>query len=637
MMPRILALAAVVISLVGSATSSIAAPALATARMVAGTAYPTWLQVDPTNPRLLYAGGSLGCTAAPAGPVCPVLPPNPDNGNITTCNAPYCPNWAARSEDGGATWSRLERPLGVDADALNGCTMSLHPLILTPGASTLFALRSVDCGTPGSEHTTLLASQDTGNHWSAVASPYSGGYGSGILAVSASPSDPRHVYALFAGGEDGSEQALASLDGATTWALQTPLKAPGTSGQVFATGIVADPHLATAAYANFVDAGNKNAPAGVSRTLDGGRTWTPVVPPAGLAPTAPFSVYTDPQLPGLLFGQTTDPSVPATRRYLSTDQGATWQTTQCPGIHDGTCPSFILSNVFGNSASYAFQPDGIYRFSGTGPAGARLAISDRLPAPVSQVSAVAGGARFGDPVYLLAAQTGANAAAVLYRSSDAGKSWHALPGLSTLPNQQAPSTAPGSMLVPQTHHAVAAPFVATYKRLGLQIIGYPLTEAYDEGDTLVQLFQRLRLELHGTQVVIAPLGMLALNEHIVDQDQVLQVYQYGGGTVPPVANSAILRYFPQTKHTLSGEFLTFWQAHGGIKVLGAPITKVVKDTNGDGSGRLYAVQYFTNARLELHPENKDPRYRVLLGLLGAEWLQYQDWVMPTTPPPATAG
>jgi hypothetical protein len=174
--------------------------------------------------------------------------------------------------------------------------------------------------------------------------------------------------------------------------------------------------------------------------------------------------------------------------------------------------------------------------------------------------------------------------------------------------------------VPQTHHAVAAPFVTMYKQLGLQIIGYPLTEAYDEGDTLVQLFQRLRLELHGTRVVIAPLGALVLNEQVVDQDQVLQSYKHGG-TAPSV----------------SGDFLAFWQAHGGMKVLGPPITKVVKDANGDGSGRLYAMQYFTNARLELHPENKDPRYRVLLGLLGSEWLQYQDWVIPTTPPPGAAG
>jgi hypothetical protein len=35
------------------------------------------------------------------------------------------------------------------------------------------------------------------------------------------------------------------------------------------------------------------------------------------------------------------------------------------------------------------------------------------------------------------------------------------------------------------------------------------------------------------------------------------------------------------------------------------------------------MQYFENARLERHPENKDPRYAIELGLLGHQWLQGQ--------------
>ncbi len=35
-----------------------------------------------------------------------------------------------------------------------------------------------------------------------------------------------------------------------------------------------------------------------------------------------------------------------------------------------------------------------------------------------------------------------------------------------------------------------------------------------------------------------------------------------------------------------------------------------------GDGKLHRVQYFERYRLEYHPENSDPKYQVLLGLLG---------------------
>jgi hypothetical protein len=75
--------------------------------------------------------------------------------------------------------------------------------------------------------------------------------------------------------------------------------------------------------------------------------------------------------------------------------------------------------------------------------------------------------------------------------------------------------------------------------------------------------------------------------------------------------------------------LQFWQRHGGISVLGAPITEVFQAENGDGSGRVYSMQYFENARLERHPELHNPRYAILLGLLGNEDVQSQGWLVPT--------
>lgn len=69
-------------------------------------------------------------------------------------------------------------------------------------------------------------------------------------------------------------------------------------------------------------------------------------------------------------------------------------------------------------------------------------------------------------------------------------------------------------------------------------------------------------------------------------------------------------YFPETGHTVNGEFLDYFNQHGGLRIFGYPITEQIV-LNGR------TVQYFQRGRLELHLENQAP-YRVQLGLLGEE-------------------
>lgn len=78
------------------------------------------------------------------------------------------------------------------------------------------------------------------------------------------------------------------------------------------------------------------------------------------------------------------------------------------------------------------------------------------------------------------------------------------------------------------------------------------------------------------------------------------------------------RFFPETGHTLGGEFLTFWDRHGGLAVFGYPLTEEF-DEESLIDGQVHRVQYFERQRFELHPENAAP-YNVLLGLLGLEAL-----------------
>ncbi|MDQ3706969.1 MAG: hypothetical protein M3437_17450 [Chloroflexota bacterium] len=94
------------------------------------------------------------------------------------------------------------------------------------------------------------------------------------------------------------------------------------------------------------------------------------------------------------------------------------------------------------------------------------------------------------------------------------------------------------------------------------------------------------------------------------------LYSYRLSVVPraveqaPAQVDANTVYFPQTGHNLTGEFLKYWQAHGGLAIFGYPLTEAF--TEGG-----YTVQYFERNRFELHPENQPP-YNVLLGRLGAD-------------------
>lgn len=75
----------------------------------------------------------------------------------------------------------------------------------------------------------------------------------------------------------------------------------------------------------------------------------------------------------------------------------------------------------------------------------------------------------------------------------------------------------------------------------------------------------------------------------------------------PAAAQAATMYFPETGKTVSGGFLDFFNAYGGLPIFGYPITSEILE-----GGRT--VQYFERARMEWHPEVEGGQ--VQLGLLG---------------------
>ena len=92
------------------------------------------------------------------------------------------------------------------------------------------------------------------------------------------------------------------------------------------------------------------------------------------------------------------------------------------------------------------------------------------------------------------------------------------------------------------------------------------------------------------------------------------------GAFMPAASrtyAASSRYFPETGKTVNDPFLSYWTGHGGLAQQGFPITDAYNEKN-DADGQSYITQYFERARFEYHPESSDPKFQVLLGLVGRE-------------------
>jgi hypothetical protein len=87
-----------------------------------------------------------------------------------------------------------------------------------------------------------------------------------------------------------------------------------------------------------------------------------------------------------------------------------------------------------------------------------------------------------------------------------------------------------------------------------------------------------------------------------------------GSTGGPAAAQTGPRTFPETGQTVQGQFLAYWEAHGGLAQQGYPISGEMTERN-DTDGQTYTVQYFERAVFERHPANAPP-YDVLLSLLG---------------------
>ncbi len=153
---------------------------------------------------------------------------------------------------------------------------------------------------------------------------------------------------------------------------------------------------------------------------------------------------------------------------------------------------------------------------------------------------------------------------------------------------------PESFYFAETGHTVQAEFLFFYNHYGgVDNLGYPLTEEIIADGWRVQYFEKGRLEFHpenepAYRVTVGWLGDLLHRRRPPSSPASL-----------PRADETFYRYFPQTGHTLRGDFLTYFDKHGGSVRFGLPISEPFL-----WEGRL--TQDFQSARFFWNPDQKTP-------------------------------
>ncbi|RRR75029.1 MAG: hypothetical protein EI684_05685 [Candidatus Viridilinea halotolerans] len=179
----------------------------------------------------------------------------------------------------------------------------------------------------------------------------------------------------------------------------------------------------------------------------------------------------------------------------------------------------------------------------------------------------------------------------------------------------------------ETGHSAVNWFLESWKNTpnALFVLGFPISEPFIEESFTnpgqfyrVQYFERAVLEEH-------PVNFGRDSNRFYIQGRLMgRELAKGRESEAPfqaVGNPNDGTWFGETGHTLRNNpapFRDFWQNNGGLAVFGFPLSEQFQEVN-QADGQTYWVQYFERQRLEWHPNQANPNYRILLGLLGNEY------------------
>jgi hypothetical protein len=146
----------------------------------------------------------------------------------------------------------------------------------------------------------------------------------------------------------------------------------------------------------------------------------------------------------------------------------------------------------------------------------------------------------------------------------------------------------------ETGHIVRGDFWRFFNIYGgVESLGYPLTEEISVDGWTVQYFAKGRLERHPENEPVYRITVGWLGDLLQRRRPPIPVE-----AIPPAADPN-QRYFPQTGHTLNGDFLRYFEANGGTIRFGLPISEPFL-----WEGRL--TQDFQSARFFWTPGAESP-------------------------------
>lgn len=118
-----------------------------------------------------------------------------------------------------------------------------------------------------------------------------------------------------------------------------------------------------------------------------------------------------------------------------------------------------------------------------------------------------------------------------------------------------------------------------------------------------------------------------LGHEDADNWRVVAALETPASPIPPRPDTETSRYFSETGHSVSDEFLVYWDTNGGLTRFGYPRTEPFVEYD-PLVGQSYLVQYFERTRFELHPEFAGTPYEILLGHTGRWALEEQRGIDP---------
>ena len=134
-------------------------------------------------------------------------------------------------------------------------------------------------------------------------------------------------------------------------------------------------------------------------------------------------------------------------------------------------------------------------------------------------------------------------------------------------------------------HNLSDPFLTPWRNAGgEEVLGIPLSESrfVDETGLIEQVFEGIVLVWDPT--LEAPwaiqgrhLGQARVADHASSDDR----RAVSGCTVA----DGSCQFFPETGHTISGEFASFWNARGGAPIFGLPLSE--PSTSGSGASQVF--------------------------------------------------